>query len=149
MADELAALTAAHLEIEFDGKHYRFSPLGIKQTAQLRLWAKDRPFEDYARQARALKGQISEEERAALFKEARAQSTDEEAIKARLNSVEGTAKAFEMMLRINHPELTDEELGRLLSPDVEVRVWRWLGEVTAPVAKEEERKNAGGGDGKK
>jgi len=148
MADEAAALAAAPLEVELDGKRYRFSPLSIAGQARLRLWAKDKPFEDYARQARLLKGSISEEERSRLFAEAVEKSKDEKAIDAYLDSQEGTAQAFGLMVRCNHPDLTDADLSRLITADVEARVWRWLREVSAPLASGDGApKKGGGGDG--
>jgi hypothetical protein len=147
MADEAAALAAAPLELELDGKRYRFSPLSIAGQARLRLWAKDKPFEDYARQARILKGAISEEERARLFAEAVEKSKDEKTLDGYLDSQEGTAQAFGLMLRCNHPELTDADLTRLITADVEARVWRWLREVAAPLASREDEPKKGGGGG--
>lgn len=150
MADELSALTAVPLEVDSGGKRYRFSPLTIRQTAELRAWARNKPFEDLRARLKALGDVVSKDDRAQLYHVAESNSLSEPIVNGYLDGPEGTAKAFELMVRVNHPDIADAELSKLLSPEVEARVWRWLREVTAPIAKEDAQPKKGeGGDGKK
>jgi hypothetical protein len=148
VSDELAALVAVPLDVEVGGKRYRFSPLSIRQNAALRVWARSVPFERFREQIKLL-GDVTKEERAQLFARACADSEDEKKIAAIVDGQEGIAKAFELMLRANHPDLTDAEVSALFTVEIEARVWRWLTAVTLPTvgAKEVKQPKKDGGDG--
>jgi hypothetical protein len=106
--------------IEVDGKKYRVAPLGIGELAELEQWAQEeaaiRPFRRLRAKLEELgETAISGEARDALVAAADKEARDPEGPDRISDSFEGVRRSMAMMLRSCQPEITDQEIDRILT----------------------------------
>jgi len=114
MVDTLAALTAAPLSFDFEGKTYSVSPLTIQDLGALRLFTKRYISEQAAENAEMMAAAGAPQEHlAALWAEMRA-ALKNPLVDEWLGDVPVFREFMRLSLRRKHPDITSDELGRML-----------------------------------
>ena len=121
MTKKLADAAAAVLVIEHGGREYSFSPLTIADLGALERWMETLPIERARRRIAAWGPDITPEQRAEIIakaEEAAAKSTAMSVDSAQLiNSVEGTVYLLYLALRGEQPDITREQVAKMVKPD--------------------------------
>lgn len=111
----LTRMAAVFKELQIGGKSYKFSPLSLGDWAQIYAQAQELFFEDMRRRLRALPQDSSQFKELAdkLAKLDRGQLA--ELAMPYTTGSEASALQVWLMLKHNHPDITKEEAGNLLT----------------------------------
>ncbi len=123
-------MAATPIEITVDRKVYKLAPLTLSQYAYIEKWAKAAPFRDLHDQLEALGDTVSEEIKAKLTEQARAESKTPAAIAGAMNGLAGLQLAFKLCLQSGQAGITDAEIDSVLSVQGLQELERVVSELT-------------------
>ena len=129
-------MAAATVEVAVGDKKYTLGPITLKQMAMMERWAREEPFRAMRARLNAL-GKVDDATRERLLEDALEASRDEGRITAALNTIDAMYKRLELRLRAHHPDISDDEVERVIEAHGIDALTRRLDEVD------------GEGDGKK
>lgn len=114
----LSEAAAAPVHISHGGKDYAMSPLGIGDLAEFQQWAEDRAVERVEKHIARLEkhGAVDADEKRALLDELRDELESGAAEARAATMFAGIRLMLWMSLRQRHPELTIEQVGRMVTP---------------------------------
>lgn len=109
MTSDLTDVLGDSLPFELGGKEYRFAKIDLGMMADFETTLSLRQLQ---RSLKALGENASHEERARVIQSFRISATD---LSAGVYSAEGVRLLLYLSLKRNHPEITEEEVGRLVT----------------------------------
>lgn len=139
--EKLAQLTGAPLELKVDGRTYKMARLTIGMFSEWHSKLRELPFAAIEGKLASIQGKkLRERLQTELIQEAVKKSGDDTYLATLTESTEGIQILFGIMLREHQPEITDREVGALLSRE-------GLSQITAMVTRasgiEDEDEGAG------
>lgn len=99
-----------------NGKEYKFSPFELKHFAQFEAWATRVPFERLKEKIKLLKeADATDEQITRIIDAAESNSNSAYARGQLMDSIEGIRQMLTISLKIEHKDITEEELDSLVS----------------------------------
>lgn len=135
MASDLSKLTAVTLQVTAaDGKRYSLSPLTLNDFGELDVWLAEYVVAKTVRIYRESPASVGEDAVKAAYKIAETVSFASGTGAVLLDTPDGVKQLLWLSLRVKHPNITIEDVGKLVTADTLADLKRRLDEVNFPPA---------------
>lgn len=114
-----AQLTGPYTEFEgVDGKTYRLSPIGFKESAEYLIWLQFKPWELFKATCKGLPPEDVKEMGKSIYKECfeRKLSITSKEVLESFSTLDGIAEQIYLSLRMCHPELSRNDISKIVTP---------------------------------